>query len=738
MRFGRGMVLACAVIALSVLCPSTANASPVTGEMSTSAVRDSPVESSTSPINQSENLAPQPALQGLEGNTQSGRNDTSTSAGAGASAVSSVTVGTPSGAPADSETSQTSDSNTPSNQPESANQPHNSFDIEQNGSQTSDASINKSDTAGKQGDSASQVDEEPLTPAAQSGSCTPKTNQLWNGNGNNTMKWDLTADCHFVVKSAYVDANQSYDTLPWQPYRPQIVRFTIESWTNTTGLTNLYGMFANMNSMVSINGLEHINVSNVSGMWRMIYYNSLTSLDLSSWDFTRILNVGWSSEGNGHGYFMNNSLANLMRLGANQWMRGCYPTGSAGQFWGGDTPVRSNWISEDRTWNASQHTCGNRYDLGPTPTKQWYGVPGTVATVLYDLNGGNVADGATAPASVSATFPDGFKSTTVTMPKATGFSREGYRLLGWNRSPTAAAAQYTPGQQVPFDDLVETKLYAVWQKAPIPTLDTVTWPHTLTGGGTSVHAVGSIDTANGGPLATDDKFVAHWTWTGTDGTTHEADTDAIRDTSGNGWSANFTDLAAIADADGVGKGLQISAKAKVVASSGETSVWSNTKGANVDVVAPHVVDGAKARDGNVAGVVNSSDQPVGVVEDGDTVTVEWLDSMGAVITWTESSVPHQSSTASTADGGKFSINQPSGVTGARKVRITVSDSSGNTSEPITLSMEETLTSLPMTGSSKSPWSYLRLALACAAVLAITQYVRRKVAYRRDDDSLISC
>lgn len=157
----------------------------------------------------------------------------------------------------------------------------------------------------------------------------------------------------------------------------------------------------------------------------------------------------------------------------------------------------------------------------------------------------------------------------------------------------------------------------------------------------------------------------------------------------------------------------------------------------VDVVAPHVADSAKARDGNVAGVVNSSDQSAGVAEDGDTVTVEWLDSTGAVITWNESSVPHQSSTLSTSDGGKFSVNQPSGVTGACKVRITVSDSSGNTSEPVTLSMEETLSSLPMTGSDKSPWSYLPLALACAAVLALTQYARRRAAYRRSDNALIS-
>lgn len=285
-----------------------------------------------------------------------------------------------------------------------------------------------------------------------------------------------------------------------------------------------------------------------------------------------------------------------------------------------------------------------------------------------------------------------------------------------------------PGQQVSFDDLVETLLYAVWQKVPIPIINTITWPHTLVGGGRSVNAAGSIDAVDGGPLLTDDKFVAHWKWVGTDSASHEVDADAVRD--GNNWSSDFTDFASIKAADLVGRGIPISVKAQIVSSGGDTSIWTGEKSTTVDVVAPHVADGARALDGKVTGGVNSSDKSAGVAEDGDTVTVEWLDSTGAVISWTESSVPHQSSTMSTADGGKFFVDQPAGVTGARKVRITVSDSSGNTSEPITLSMEETLSSLPMTGSGWGSWSYLFISLASVAVLAIiTQRARRKALSR---------
>lgn len=406
--------------------------------------------------------------------------------------------------------------------------------------------IREAERSDSREDSVSSLDDETEGPTPQAGSCDAKPVTTWSGDGGDYINWELTSGCHFVVKSARITRNYSCDQWPWRTYRSQIVRFTIEDWTNTGGLTNLYGAFADLNPMISINGLAHINDGNVTGMWRMIYYNKLTALDLSGWDLHGLYNANWTTEGAGHGFFAANTAIRLMRVDAGQAMRGCYD-----RSYGGDIPVTRAWISEDRTWSAVQHSCrlngesGDRYSLGSMPVTQWYGVPGTAASVSYDLNGGSVAGGVAAPAPVTATFPDGFRSTTVTMPAATGIKKDGYRLLGWSRSPTATDPQYKPGERVPFDDLVETLLYAVWQKAPVPTLDSVAWPYALADGGTGVHAAGSIDAVNGGPLLTDDKFVAHWKWTGTDGTSHETnpDPDAVRN--GNNWSSDFTDFASI-------------------------------------------------------------------------------------------------------------------------------------------------------------------------------------------------
>lgn len=60
MRFGKGTVLACAVIALSVLCPSVANAAPAANETPISIVKDASVDSGISPISQNGNPTPPP------------------------------------------------------------------------------------------------------------------------------------------------------------------------------------------------------------------------------------------------------------------------------------------------------------------------------------------------------------------------------------------------------------------------------------------------------------------------------------------------------------------------------------------------------------------------------------------------------------------------------------------------------------------------------------------------------
>ena len=74
---------------------------------------------------------------------------------------------------------------------------------------------------------------------------------------------------------------------------------------DTSGVTNMSYMFSNSKNLTTINGLNKLNTSNLKDIGAMFYNcNSLTSIDISDWDTSNINNVtSWKSNNDATGLF---------------------------------------------------------------------------------------------------------------------------------------------------------------------------------------------------------------------------------------------------------------------------------------------------------------------------------------------------------------------------------------------------------------------------------------------------
>ncbi|NUF99092.1 BspA family leucine-rich repeat surface protein [Lactobacillus mellis] len=74
---------------------------------------------------------------------------------------------------------------------------------------------------------------------------------------------------------------------------------------------NSSGLFRNLKHLQTVQGLENLDTSQVTNMSRMFEYcESLTKLDLGSWNTSNVENMSW----------MFNECTNLIELNLDNWV----------------------------------------------------------------------------------------------------------------------------------------------------------------------------------------------------------------------------------------------------------------------------------------------------------------------------------------------------------------------------------------------------------------------------------
>jgi len=110
--------------------------------------------------------------------------------------------------------------------------------------------------------------------------------------GEDGAPWRLYDNGTLVVDAGTIDWNDYHS--PWDAFRNSIYR--IEFTGPIIGGASLRSLFANLENVVSIEGLGYFDTSNVTNMRRMFYNaNSLTSLDLSNFNTHNV--AGWLLSG---------------------------------------------------------------------------------------------------------------------------------------------------------------------------------------------------------------------------------------------------------------------------------------------------------------------------------------------------------------------------------------------------------------------------------------------------------
>jgi len=101
-------------------------------------------------------------------------------------------------------------------------------------------------------------------------------------NGEPGASWALYDDGALILSDGVISASRG-ETSPWHAQREEIQTITIDG--TVIGAASLSGLFAGLERLTAIEGLQYIDVSNVqnmSGMFRGA--SALESLDLSTWD----------------------------------------------------------------------------------------------------------------------------------------------------------------------------------------------------------------------------------------------------------------------------------------------------------------------------------------------------------------------------------------------------------------------------------------------------------------------
>ncbi|MDF7664296.1 BspA family leucine-rich repeat surface protein [Bifidobacterium sp. ESL0763] len=621
------------------------------------------------------------------------------------------------------------------------------------------------------------------------GTCTA-ANGTWSGTGADQIVWDFSQDCTFTVQSARLSHSlDDYKQLPWYVYRTQIVALRIQSWEFSGSDLNMNGLFEDLATMISVIGLEHLDVSHVSNLMNLFCddYALQRVSGLSGWDTSNVTVV--------QGAFARNFVLNTLNISGWDLSK---VTNWAGMFdvWGtgripglhllrlkqGQTiPADAfshyqanwngiSWVSDDSTWHGQPAVDGVGVAAHSGPA--WYGLAGIPVSVTFDANGG----AGTAPGKITGTFP----GPAVTIPSISAITRHGsgYRTDGWSSDNTATHNEYVPDQQVflPLDD-VDTTLYAVWKALPVPTVSDVVPVAGGNGLTRTLKVTGTVPVGSdwAATESADKVEVAPERASGSSAypvSAVQGTIDAANCTlSACPWTATFP-ATSFFDDDETGQGVSYAFKAKLTTTSDGDSTESTTYPTKtVDVVRPSIETSPSTlvfdkRNRTVSGKVWSADgdyhQPSRLGESDFSVRIEWpagsspasttlkCASGVASVDGVPSSAAACSSFASGPNAGMFKLPIPSGVRFFGTAELIAYDApaagtitqtgvgvdhpNASVSVPLDLTVPR-VTSMPLTGAD---WrSLLRRYLPLALALAIAALISVRAAKwrRRADASL---
>lgn len=419
-----------------------------------------------------------------------------------------------------------------------------------------------------------------------------------------------------------------------------------------------------------------------------------------------------------------------------------------------NSPTDPYWEA-DTTWRDVTLSCKD----SPCSIKPYTdGIPSVTETRLYgrpysvtfNANGGTgTAD------TVKGGWPD---NPGVTLASGSGFSRTGYRLLGWSEDANATSPTYSlSSSYTPTDDVT---LYGVWVPAPTVSNDLL-FPWMGGGEAGKVKVFGTVPSGGGiYALQAGDKIEVALMPKDSPGSTVPGvgtpaaaddvtlDTTSCSSTSCS-WSATFP-MSALSDADHIGQGMPYVFRARLVTGSNGNSDYVFSTGKSADVVAP-AIEGAAFNKGarTVFGTVMSSGdttkQDQRVKETKFSVMVTWpTGSSTASTTLTCNSgtadIPGATCPVSGSGDGTFTLPVPSGVLLKGDSQMQAKDSPAadeptlvGTGEPnvsTAATFDTTLpvvTALPMTGGNASSewWHRILLPALVAGMTAIVVGARRR-------------
>lgn len=475
---------------------------------------------------------------------------------------------------------------------------------------------------------------------------------------------------------------------------------------------SLYSAFRNCNSLTILD-LSKWYTPKVTSMRSMFYgCNSLRALDMSGLDTT-------SNSVDVHEMFNGPKSLKFFRLG---------PKTDRIDFQGlGAQEVV--WYAEDISW------LGKISDYYHPPTGlKWYGQFSASTSISFDANGAS----GTGPGPIAGLF----MLPQQALPSASGFSRPGYRTVGWSSQKDSTQPEYSFGQYVFLPlDAVDTVLYAVWIPLPKAGLSNAVTPTQPTGEAGKVKLDGTVEQGAGiAGLQSGDKGEISLMHAGKesssvlgDGTVAN-DADTSLDTGSYKWTSSFpvSDLAAM-DLKGLGIPYTFRMRVNTTADGNSEYAFASR---TLDVVAPVVTNaqvsvGSSGSGGSLHLTTRSSGNAAqAVVDTGATVTINWYDRSGAALPSVPSSGP-----LNVDSNGDLSIDVPGGVPNGSQARITVKDAAGNSSQGVNASgalirLQFPTISLPLTGAD---WrsqlaSYFPLALAAiAAALVMADLCRLRRA-----------
>ncbi|WEV72029.1 BspA family leucine-rich repeat surface protein [Bifidobacterium sp. ESL0790] len=483
-----------------------------------------------------------------------------------------------------------------------------------------------------------------------------------------------------------------------------LVSLDLSGW-NTSSLTNATNMFDGASSLTTLDlsGWTTPQLTSTHGMFSGA--ESLVSLDISGWDTSNVTDMRYMFE---HTYLKR------LRLGANtanlasEVQAEAFPASPAQTIYV-DGAFETTTLPDNSTVYALKHFRSNAVPAGSYSTAvtkpTWFG--NAKRSIQYNHDDGTVGD-----------YPrpclDWDGTGTCTIAGDTGLTGSATRRLNWIDANNNA---YIPGDTLTHDGTLTVT--PQWNPIPVPTVDSVTWPHDLGGGSRSIRATGTASL-----LRHDDTIPVRYTWTDATGTEQHKDTTAT--VNGGNWTADLNDapsFASIAAADLKGTGTKITVTAQVKDAGGPTGLWSDGKDGYADMVAPELSSSYANRDG-AGGIAMSSNRSQAVAEPGDTVTISWLDNTDTPISWPDGGGTTTTLTVTAGPGGRFTATKPLAVTGAKKVQYVLSDGI-NTSEPVTKKITDPITAIPLTGGPAQVWSKLLLILLAVMLIGATTLLRNR-------------